>query len=332
MEQTPLSPPRVKHLGLKVGVLLTLIPLVMVALLAYALYARGVFEGSQRLTLLARDAEGVSIGMLVVFSGFPIGQVVDMALTEDGEVRVELRVRERDMRWLRSSSEFTVEKPLFGEAKIRVSNARLRDPPLTPDLSPALKRRDATQELPQVIARANSILENIDRLTRPESSLNQSLDNLQAVTSRMTGEHGVLGGLAGSPERARDILDTIRGVGTMVASLNRVAAQAEAVLAKADQRVFGQDGVMDETQRTIAQLGAMLGEARDSLRTADALLADAQGATADVRAMTGNLSEATRDLGALRAEVDESIRRVSGLIEEIDRKWPFARKSEITLP
>lgn len=332
MEQAPLPAPRIKNLGMKVGLLLTLIPVVVVGLLVYALYARGVFEGSQHLTLAAADAEGVRVGMLVIFSGFPIGQVDGMSLTEEGEVRIALRVRERDMRWLRTTSEFTLEKPIFGEAKIRVSSANLRDPPLRADFRPILKTRDATQDIPQVIARASSLLDNIDRLTRPDSSLNQSIEHVKTVTARMTGEHGVLGGLAGGSDQAQRVIETIQGVGTLVASLNRVTEQAEMVIAKADQRVFGQDGVMDEATRTIAQLSAMLGEARDSLRQADAILAGAQAATADVKAMTGSLREATQDLGALRVEVDDSIRKVSGLIEEIDRKWPFSRKSEMALP
>ena len=41
----------------------------------------------------------------------------------------------------------------------------------------------------------------------------------------------------------------------------------------------------------------------------------------------------TTDLGALRVEVDDSIRKVNGLIDEINRKWPFARKPQpIKLP
>jgi len=48
--------------------------------------------------------------------------------------------------------------------------------------------------------------------------------------------------------------------------------------------------------------------------------------------VSGNAKAATQDLGALRAEVDASLRKVNGLIEEINRKWPFRRDSEIRLP
>lgn len=73
------------------------------------------------------------------------------------------------------------------------------------------------------------------------------------------------------------------------------------------------------------QLGGLLGEARASLRRVDALLVDAQ-------AISGQARVATEDLGALRAEVDASLRKVDHLVNEINRKWPFARDTEIRLP
>ena len=38
------------------------------------------------------------------------------------------------------------------------------------------------------------------------------------------------------------------------------------------------------------------------------------------------------DLGTLRAEVEASLRKVSALVDEINRKWPFARDTKVKLP
>ena len=73
------------------------------------------------------------------------------------------------------------------------------------------------------------------------------------------------------------------------------------------------------------QLQGLLGDSRDSLKRLDAVLQDAQ-------AISGNAKAATADLGVLRAEVDASLRKVDGLVTEINRKWPFARSTEIPLP
>ena len=69
----------------------------------------------------------------------------------------------------------------------------------------------------------------------------------------------------------------------------------------------------------------MLKDASATLKKVDAVLVEAQ-------AVAANAKVATNDLGALRAEVDASLRKVTRLVDEINRKWPFAKKTELKLP
>jgi phospholipid/cholesterol/gamma-HCH transport system substrate-binding protein len=82
---------------------------------------------------------------------------------------------------------------------------------------------------------------------------------------------------------------------------------------------------MDQTQQAVVQLNAVLSDARSSLKKADAVLVEAQKVGA-------NTAAATEDLAALRAEVEASVRKISSLIDEVNRKWPFKRDTEIKLP
>jgi phospholipid/cholesterol/gamma-HCH transport system substrate-binding protein len=97
------------------------------------------------------------------------------------------------------------------------------------------------------------------------------------------------------------------------------------LVARTDRRVLGPGGVVEGTQRAVDQANVILNELRESLKRVDKILADAQS-------VSGNAKAATQDLAALRAEVDASLRKVTGLIDEINRKWPFQRESEIRLP
>ena len=106
---------------------------------------------------------------------------------------------------------------------------------------------------------------------------------------------------------------------------NALLTKLDTLAAKTDVQVFGDKGVMPETRATVAQLNALLGEARTSLKKVDAVLVDAQAVSANAR-------EATNDLGTLRGEVEASLRKVDGLINEINRKWPFKRDTEVKLP
>jgi phospholipid/cholesterol/gamma-HCH transport system substrate-binding protein len=82
----------------------------------------------------------------------------------------------------------------------------------------------------------------------------------------------------------------------------------------------------------VLTVNKMLAEVRESLKKADAILASAQTASADVAVITGNVKEATTDMAQLRVEIDDSVRKINHLINEINKKWPFARDVEIKTP
>jgi phospholipid/cholesterol/gamma-HCH transport system substrate-binding protein len=318
MEREPDFTPVPKNLQFRVGLLLGLTVVIAVGFVLFVLYTRGTFEAAQRLTLVADNAEGVAIGMDLTFSGFPIGRVTRIRLRDDGRARIEIRVPSESARWLKTTTIFTLERGLVGGAKIRAITSNLQDPPLPDGAERTVLRGDTQEEIPRLVANLRGVLENLEEMTKAGGSLQASLANLRAVTEKMAGKTGALGAVLGSDEEARKVTAAIERA-------NSALKHLDDVLAKTDQRVFGAGGVMDGTQQALAQTNAILGEARESLRKVDAILADAQVTSANAKA-------ASADLGALRVEVDATVRRISGLIEEINRKWPFERKTEIKLP
>lgn len=322
----------IKNLEIKVGALLVATLLLVVGFVLYAMYARGAFHQTQSLTLVAPEADGVSIGMPLTFSGFPIGTVKRMELSENGNVRLEIAIPSKDARWLRENSVFTLEKGLIGGAKIKAFTSDLQDQLLADGASRTLLTGDAAEEIPILLEKLKSILNNIADMTGKESQINQTLANVQNVTHRMTGEYGVLESILGGPEKAQQVVAVLEKTNSLLASLNGVSLKVDAVLAKTDSRLFGPQGVMDQTQESVAKLNAILGDARESLKKADALLANAQAASADLPKITGNVREATTDMSNLRTEIDDSVRKVNHLINEINKKWPFARDVEIKTP
>jgi len=303
--------PRVQHAELKASALLLAMAALICAFVVYVMAARGVFEETQDLVLLADDSEGVIPGMNLTFSGFPIGRVRRVELAADGSVRILIDVLRKDAPWLRTTSIFTMERSLVGETRIRAFSGILTDPPLPAGAERTVLRGDANEQIPHVMAAMRTLLENLARMTAADSALNTSLGSLQTVTDRMRGPHGALAGLLGSEDNAQKLLGALE--------------RANTLLDKADKRLFSPGGVLDESHAAIAQLHGMLREARDSLKKVDTLLVDAQ-------AIAANTKGATADLVSLRSEVERSLRKTTRLIEEINRKWPFAHDTEIKLP
>jgi phospholipid/cholesterol/gamma-HCH transport system substrate-binding protein len=249
--------------------------------------------------------------MDMTFAGFAIGRVRQVELAPDGKARILLDVPRKDARWLRVSSVFTLERGMVGDTKIKAYSGILTDPPLPDGATCTVLRGDTAAEIPRLVASARTLLENLDTLTRSGSSLSDSLANIKAATGRFGGKYGIIGGALGSDEEARKLMLT----------LDRV----NALLANADRRVFGKNGLADESQAAVAQLHVVLSDASATLKKVDAVLVEAQ-------AVGKNARVATEDLGALRAEVDSSLRKVTRLVDEINRKWPFSHKTELKLP
>ena len=331
-ERGPGVTPIPRGLGVKVGMLLAFTILVAAAFVIYVLFARGAFEATQRLTLVADNAEGVRVGMDLTFSGFPIGRVRRIALGEDGKARIEIDVPTRDARWLRKGSVFLLEISLLGGARIRAHTGNLHDAPLEDGAVRQVLRGDTAEEIPRMIATLRSVLENLDQITDTGSSLQESLKNARTVTERMAGRQGVLGAALGGEDNAKKVIAAIDRANALLASLGGVSLKLDSVLFKTDQRVLGPGGVVDETQKAVAQANTILGELRASLVRVDTILANAQVASDNAKAASGNIRAATTDLAALRAEVEASLRKVASLIDEINRKWPFERDTKIRLP
>ncbi len=330
-DQPPTSPPPVRNLEFKAALLLFLLVTLLVGSALYVMYARGVFEATQRLVLIADDSEGVQVGMDMTFSGFPIGRVRRIELGEDGTARILIDVPKKDAHWLRESSVFTLVRSLVGGTAIRAYSGILSDPPLPDGAERKVLEGDATAEIPRLMSAVRDLLQNLTALSRSDAALSQTLGNMQAVTERLKGRHGALGVLLGNDDDARKLIAALDRTNALLARVDGVAAKvdglvtkADGIVTKADVQVFGPDGVMPETRAAIVQLNAMLGDARNTLKKADALLLEAQGVAANARV-------ATTDLGTLRAEVESSLRKVESLVNEINRKWPFARDTELKL-
>lgn len=320
----------VRHLAFKAALLLMLMVALVVGSAVYVMYARGMFERTQRLVLVSDDSEGVSVGMDITFAGFSIGRVARLELAEDGNVRILVDVPLKDAKWLRTSSVFTMEKALVGGTKIRAYSGVLTDPPLEDGAERHVLRGDAAAEIPKLMASVRDLLANLTALTQSDAALAQTLENVQTVTGTLKGPQGALGVLMGNEADARQVVITIERANALLSRADALTARLDSLVANADRQVFGQGAseglgaLVPDLRAAVQQVNGLLGEARGTLKKVDAVLVEAQGIAANTRT-------ATVDLDVLRADVEASLRKVDTLINDINRRWPFSSPSEIEL-
>ncbi len=314
----PSSPLAAPNLERKATLLLVFMLLLVCASVLFVLYSRGAFDATQRLVLMAEDSEGVVAGMDLTFSGFPIGRVHGIELDNTGKVRILIDVAQKDAHWLRTSSVFTMVRGVVGAPAIRAYTGQLEDPALPDGAVRTVLQGDVSAEIPKIISSTRDLIDNLNTLTSPRGAVGATMGNLQTLTAKLNGPGGALGVMMGNDQDGKKIGNTLDKTSSLLTKLDGMAS-------KADAQVFGDKGVLPQAHATVAQLNALLTDARESLKKVDSVLQDAQ-------AISGNARSATADLGALRSDVDASLRKVDGLINEINRKWPFARNSELQLP
>ncbi len=318
IDEELLSLKPVANLRAKAAALLVLTLVLILGAAGYLLYARGVFEPTQRLVLTADDSEGVVVGMDMTFSGFPIGRVRKIELAEDGTVRILVDVTQKDAHWLRQSSVFTLVKGIVGGTTIKAYTGMLDDALLPPDSVRPVLSGDATAELPQIINSAKEVLANVAAMTATDSALGGSLAEVRKLAERMQGQGGVLGAVLGSDEEAKKVAQMLERTNSLLARMDRIVARA-------DSQVFDANGVMPQVKSTVEQLNGLLADTRKSMAKVDAVLADMQ-------VVGSNAKEASTDLGALRAEVESNLLRLESVLNDLQRKWPFAHQPELKLP
>jgi len=268
--------------------------------------------------LVADDSEGVVVGMDMTFSGFPIGRVRRIELADEGNARIVVDVARKDAHWLRVSSVFTLVRGVVGGTAIRAYSGLLNDDPLPDGAVRPVLRGDATSEIPQLMASARELLGNLNALTAQDAALASSLAQVRTLTERLNAPGGALQVLMGNAQDAGKVLAALDRTNALLTRIDGLAA-------KTDTQLYGPGGLMPQVQASVAQLGGLLADTRATLKKVDAVLAEAQAVGANVR-------EGTADLGALRAEVESNLRKIDQLVGDIQRKWPFARDTEIKLP
>jgi phospholipid/cholesterol/gamma-HCH transport system substrate-binding protein len=292
---------------------------------AYLGYERGWFEQKLSYTLIAPNAENITVGMPVSFRGIPVGQVNSLSLTKQGMARIIISVDSQQSVWLRANSQFSLDKPLVGAARIKVESADLNSPELNTKTTHPLNIATGGVDVPALVAKVNSVLDQFNQLaanlayiTRRNGEANTALVNVQHITQAMTGKYGISQGLLGGEQQAQLLIDTLTNTRNLTQNLNQLSV-------KIDHLAFDKGGLADKADASLAQFPPMLTDIRTSLKKVDELLVN-------TNALTSNLKQGTDDMGQLRSEVDEALSKTNQLITKINRFLPAGKAGEVKLP
>jgi phospholipid/cholesterol/gamma-HCH transport system substrate-binding protein len=314
-----------KYMHLKVGFFAMAVLILCGAFLIYFLNGKGAFEHRFKFRMAAVNANVVSPGVPITFSGIPVGQITAISLNSEGGIVIDAEVDQDTAKWLRESTNFTLDKPLIGSATISINNDSLNSPRLKQNAMVLLLSSDPSKDITIMLDQVKTLLANLNAMTAKDSDINQALAHTNMLTSKMAGPNGIMEGILGTPEKAEGFNQTLKNVQKLSATLDQISVNLDGLVRKTDQWMYAPGGLTDQTSQSLAQIRSMLQDAQGSLKQADVVIRNA----ADI---SGNVKEGTQDLGRLRTEIDEAVRKSNELMNQINRILPGGREPEVKLP
>lgn len=309
----------------KVGLFIIIMALLILASIGYVAYKKDMFSKIYTYTLTSKTGENITEGTPVVFWGFNIGQVSSMELTDAG-VLVQIKIPERNNRVIKAGSRFVLEKPLLGSSRIIVYTDNLNALPLQES---AITELMVTDDINELIKRGQTIAEKMDiiisnmttisaDMADPQGDVRRILKNADKVTTLLAEKNSLGEMLMGNEDSIKSVQEIIETAHEIAVRTDNITRRLDALTAKADEQLYGSEGVLSLV--------------RDILNDLTAKLAKVDITLDNLNKASGETVNATEDLNALREDVDETLLAIRNLVEDLDRIIPFKTESEINLP
>lgn len=314
-----------KH-AFKVGLFVIITTLLIVSTIGYLVYKKGVFEKVYTYTLSSKSGENLTTGMPVVFSGFTIGKVETLELSDEGIVLIKIKIPRRHIKWIRSDSVFSLDKPLIGATKITVKTENLNSPDLKLD---HIIEIGTVNDINEIIKRIHPILEMISRiatnienitanLSDPKGDVRKILGNTQKLTANFSNKSSFLEMAVGDQESVQALYAAMKNAKTITASIDETLKKIDSMVVKTDEKVYGEDGLLSLVNNILKDLIVKLQKLETTVD--------------NINTMSTETADSTKDLNVLRKEIDTTIYSIKEAVKKIDNLIPFQKEPVMRLP
>ncbi len=179
---------RFRYLSRKIGIFLWLAAAGIALTLVSIGIKQELFVPKTTVFFVTDSGRDIVHGMAVKLSGFNIGKVKQLALTEQATVKVTIEINDTYMKWVRKDSKARLLKEgLIGDNVIEIAPGTEKTPALAKDEEIGFERdrgvgqliEDLNDEVRPLIQDLRNVVRHADTML---GSANRNLENLEKVT------------------------------------------------------------------------------------------------------------------------------------------------------
>lgn len=253
----------------------------------------------------AQSVSGLTNGSQVAYAGVPVGQVVDISLSEENPEFVRVRIKVQDDVPILVGTEATIQASFTGVATILLDGARGGAAPIScettacPEDRPVIPAKDGginalLNSAPLLLERLATLTENLNLLLGPENQeqLAGILENSNRLTSELADAaprlEGTFAELEVALREAGEALDAFeKATATTDQLLNQegpaLAAELRGTLSSANDAAAALARTLEDTRPAARQLR------ETTLPAAEATLQDLRTTSRSLRAITDRI-------------------------------------------
>lgn len=294
----------------------------LAALAAFIVWIARLGQGAQNEydIFYAQSVSGLTNGSQVAYAGVPVGQVTDVALSEDNPEFVRVRIRVKDTVPILVGTTATIQASFTGVSTILLDGARGGAPAITCETTACPEGRPV---IPPKDGGINALLNNAPLLLERLATLTENLNTLLGPEN----QEQLSGILANSNQLTRELAQAAPRLEGTFSELEIALREAGEALDAFEQATVTTDRMMNQEGPALAEeLRGTLKSANEAAASLAATLEDTRPAARQLRETTLPTAEAT--LQDLRV----TSRALRQLTEKLDNQGVGALVQGQSLP
>jgi len=304
---------------LYVGIFVTFLFIGIIATLAIVMEKKGFFEEHVNFYFTTDSASVFYVGMPLNVSGFEVGNISELKLMDNGDVKVFFRVTQSNHKWMCEDTLLMLDKPLIGLPTIAIMTS-LGYPKLENDAEVQIIIRDdindiivnfqpIIDDLQQIIHSVNSITLS---LASKDGPLEKSLDNIEHLTTKLASDEALLTALTGDKNSTNALRNTLYKGNEVLDSVKELTLEVNTML-----RTI-QTQLIEPASFSMQSIGNIFNDIEKKLEVIDGTVS--------------TLGSYDKELLVLKKELHLNLDKTHHLLEKVEMMLSDETDTKIELP
>ncbi len=280
---------------------------------------KGAFDKRYSYDFYTPSAALFKVGMPLQYSGFDIGTIDNIELTDKGNVHIKFSVSKENSKWICEYSMLLLVKPLIGSPHIEVLTT-VGNMPLKPNSTLQLVESDDINDmitkLQPAITKMINIIDNIETITstfsNEDGAFNNSIKNIEVVTGRFAQNKALLTTITGNQGSTDALIGSLNETQKTMKQVHEISIKLDGLIGGLDSK--------------------MVKPSTEALNNINLIMKDVQH---KLQALDGTINAVgayDKDLGAIKEQIEVGLDKTNKVMDKVDSLLNNNKKSEVTLP